>query len=312
MVLIESLINGLIQGSIYAVFAASFTIIFGVMDIPNMAHAALFAGGAYVFFQLSNLMGLPWPVGVLGAIVVIAILGAVIERGLLMPLYGRSETEYVFGVILVTLGLYRILEELFAHIWGYEPHSVSIASLQDDSLRFLGTPVTHLEVVVVVFALANFVFLYWLINFTEIGLGLRAIVQDRELAHIRGVNVSRVFLVAFMLGSAMAAVAGILNAAMFSLTPTLGFSLLIKAFIIVILGGIGRILGAAIAGYALGIYEAFAVLYLSSYYIYASEFAVLILFFLVKAMVLREGEKSLFEVVHDRLKPLFSRPGAKG
>ena len=301
MVLVESLVNGLIQGSIFAVFAASFTIIFGVMDIPNMGHAALFAGGAYVFHQLVNLSGLHWVVGIVGAILVISVLGAIIEKALLSPLYERKESEYIFGVILVTIGLASILERGYAQIWGHSPKSLSIGGLHDQSVTFLGTSVTHLELVVVGFAVGNFAFLYWLINYTEIGLSLRAIVQDRELAVIRGVDVDRVFLVAFVLGSAMISVAGVLNAAMFTLEPLLGFSLLIKAFIIVILGGIGRVMGAMAAGYALGVYEAFAVLLLSSYYIVASEFAVLIAFFLLKAVVLSEGEESLTKGLRRRV-----------
>lgn len=300
MVLIESLLNGLIQGSIYAIFAASFTIIFGVMDIPNMAHAALFAGGAYVFYQVTSLSGLPWPVGILAAIVVVGLLGVVVERGVISRLYDRAESEYVFGVILATIGLARIFEQLFAQIWGHDPHALTVASLQNNQLAVGGLSVNHLEILVFVFAIANFGFLYWLINHTETGLGLQAIVQDRELARLKGVNVDRVFLVAFVLGSSMAGVAGVLNAAMFSLTPDMGASLLIKAFIIVILGGIGRVIGAAVAGYALGIYEAFAILYLSSYYIYASEFAVLILFFLLKGVVLKEGEQGLLSTLRSR------------
>ncbi|MCD2203383.1 branched-chain amino acid ABC transporter permease [Halobacterium sp. KA-6] len=304
MVLIESLINGLIQGSIFAVFAASFTIIFGVMDIPNMGHAALFAGGAYAFYQLVNLTGLPWVVGLIGAVLIIALLGAAIEKAIISPLYDRKESEYVFGVILVTIGLSRILERGYAQIWGHSPKYIELGQLQEGSIQVVDTSVSHLELVVIAFAIANFVFLYWLINYTEIGLSLQAIVQDRELAIMRGINVNRVFLVAFTLGAAMISAAGILNAAMFTLEPTLGFSLLIKAFIIVILGGIGRVMGAMVAGYALGLYETFAVLYLSSYYIYASEFAVLIAFFLLKAIILNEGEESLITGLRKRAKSL--------
>lgn len=305
MVLLESLINGLIQGSIFAVFAASFTIIFGVMDIPNMGHAALFAGGAYVFYQLVNITGLPWVVGFVGAVIIIAVLGAVVEKVLLSPLYDRKESEYVFGVILVTIGLARILERAYAQIWGHSPKYIAVGGLEDESILIANTTISHLELVVIVFALANFVFLYWLINYTEIGLSLQAIVQNRELAIMRGINVDRVFLIAFTLGAGMIAAAGVLNAAMFTLEPALGFSLLIKAFIIVILGGIGRVMGAMVAGYALGLYEAFAVLYLSSYYIYASEFAVLIAFFLLKAVILQEGEDSLITGLRKRAGSLW-------
>ncbi|GGL65999.1 branched-chain amino acid ABC transporter permease [Halocalculus aciditolerans] len=304
MVLLETLVNGLIQGSIYALFAASFTIIFGVMDIPNMAHAALFAGGAYVFYQATILTGLPWPVGIVVAVIAIGLLGAILERGIFARLYDRTESEYVFAIILATLGLARIFERAFAQVWGHEPKEVPLAGLQSGSLHAAGVTVTSLELLVFIFSIASFAFLYWVINHTETGLGLQAIVQDRDLARLKGVNVGRTFLIAFVLGSSMAGVAGVLNAAMFSLTPDMGSSLLIKAFIVVILGGIGRVVGAAVAGYALGIYEAFAILYLSSYYIYATEFAVLILFFLLKAVVLSEGEDDLGAAIADRVRGL--------
>jgi len=290
MALSDAIINGLIQGSVYALFAASFTIIFGVMDIPNMSHAALFAGGAYVYYQLSSLMGYHWMLGVIGGILVIVGLGVVIEQGLLKPLYDRSESEYIFGVILITLGVARILEEAYGSIWSRAPLNVNISYLQGTGaiVNVFGIRVTYLNVLVVAVAVANFALLYWLINSTGIGRSIRAVVQDRELAYMKGINVDRLFLLAFMLGGGMIAVAGILNAALFVLEPSMGFNLLIKAFIIVILGGFGNILGAALAGFGLGLYEAFAVQQLESYYIFGSEFLLLIVFFLAKALLSTE------------------------
>lgn len=288
MALTDALINGLIIGSVYALFAASFTIIFGVMDIPNMAHAALFAGGAYIFYQLYTVSGLPWFVALPGATVGIMVVGAIIEKGLLNPLYERGESEYIFGVILITLGVARILEEAFGDIWSRAPLQIQIPALENATVNVLGIRLTYLNGVVVGAAVANFVFLYWLINYTSIGRSIRAVVQDRELAYMKGVNVDRLFLLAFLLGSAMIGVAGVLNAALFTLEPAMGFDLLIKAFIIVILGGFGNILGAAVAGFGLGIYEALAVQQLQSYFIFASEFLLLIVFFVVKALVSTE------------------------
>jgi branched-chain amino acid transport system permease protein len=301
MVFTQALVNGLVQGSIFALFAAGFTIIFGVMDIPNMGHAALFAGGAYIFYQVVEVVGLPWYVGLLAAILIIAIVAAVIEQQLIAPLYDRDETDYIFGVILVTVGIGWILERAYAQTWGHSPLYLGLGGLQDLSVDFADMRINYLQIVVFVVAILSFAFLYVLTYKTMAGRSLRAIVQDRELAQIRGVNVDRIFLMAFMLGSGMAAFAGILNAAMFTLTPVMGFELLIKAFIIVILGGVGRIWGAAIAGYALGIYEAFAVLYLTSYYIFASEFALLIVFFLAKGLLVPEGSDSLSKVFKNRV-----------
>jgi len=303
MALTDALINGLIIGSVYALFAASFTIIFGVMDIPNMAHAALFAGGAYVYYQLSSLMGLHWTIGILGGIVVIVAVGAVMELSLLKPLYGRSESEYIFGVILITLGAARILEEAYGGIWSRAPLSVNIGELQGAgaSVNVFGISVSYLQVVVIAVAVLNFVFLYWLINYTSIGRSIRAVVQDRELAYMKGIDVDRLFLFAFLLGSGMIAVAGVLNAALFTLEPTMGFDLLIKAFIIVILGGFGNILGAAAAGFGLGLYEAIAVQQLESYYIFASEFLLLIVFFLAKAILSTEQSSPVIVQLRARI-----------
>jgi len=305
MVFTQALVNGLVQGSIFALFAAGFTIIFGVMDIPNMGHAALFAGGAYIFYHTVEVVGLPWYAGLLAAILLISIFAAVIEQQLISPLYDRDETDYIFGVILVTVGIGWILERAYAQTWGHSPLYLGIGGLQDLSINFAAVRINYLQIVVFIVSILSFAFLYVLTYKTMVGRSLRAIVQDRELAHIRGVNVDRIFLMAFMLGSGMAAFAGILNAAMFTLTPVMGFELLIKAFIIVILGGIGRIWGAAIAGYALGIYEAFAVLYLTSYYIFASEFALLIVFFLAKGLLVPEGSDSLSRIFKNRVSDLI-------
>lgn len=302
MVLVESLINGLILGSIFAMFAASFTLIFGVMDIPNMSHAALFAGGAYVFFVLFGQMGIPWPIALFVSIIVIGLLSAAIEHVLLTRLYQRDEQEYIFGVILVTLGLATILERFYSDFFGAQPFYLDFPFLENNGFGLFGKNVAYLDVTIVVVALTSFVFLYWLNNYTITGYGLRAIVQDRELAHMKGIDVNRLFLIAFTLGGMMITVAGILYGGKFAITPAMGFELLIKAFIIVILGGIGNVLGAGLAGFALGTYEAYATVFLSSYYIFASEFAILILFFLAKAIILSEGQDSLLEATREKFR----------
>lgn len=288
MALAENIVNGLIQGSLYALFAASFTIIFGVMDIPNMTHGAMFAGGAYIFYQFYEVMGLPWYVGLIAAIVIVGLLGALIEQTLLSRLYERDESEYVFGVILVTFGLALILERFIGQFWGYGHYLIEVPLFQENTFTFAGTTVTLAQLAVVAYGGLSFVFLYWFTNRTMMGHSLRAIVQDRELAYMKGVDVERVFLVTFIIGACMISVAGVLYGAMFALSPDMGFNLLIKSFIIVILGGIGRIYGAAVAGYSLGIYEAFAISYIDSYFIFASEFIVLILFVLFKGMLTNE------------------------
>jgi branched-chain amino acid transport system permease protein len=302
MVLFESLVNGLIHGSIYAMFAASFTLIFGVMDIPNMSHAALFAGGAYVFYALFGQMGLPWPVALIVAIIAIALLSAVIENYLLTHLYDRDPQDYIFGVILVTLGLATILERFYSDFFGAQPFYLDFPFLENNGFMLFGKNVAYLDLTIVLLALTSFAFLYWLNNYTITGYGLRAIVQDRELAHMKGIDVDRLFLIAFTLGGVMISVAGIVYGGKFALTPAMGFDLLVKAFIIVILGGIGNILGAGVAGYALGIYEAYATQFLNSYYIVSSEFAILILFFLLKAVILSEGQDSIIEAIREQIK----------
>lgn len=301
MVLAEALMNGLIHGSIFAMFAASFTLIFGVMDIPNMSHAALFAGGAYVFYALFGQVGLPWPVALVVALVAIALLSMLLENFLLSRLYRRDEQDYIFGVILVTLGAATILERFYSDFFGAQPFYLDFPFLENNGFALFGKNVVYLDVAIVVVALASFAFLYWLNNYTITGYGLRAIVQDRELAHMKGIDVDRLFLVAFTLGGTMISVAGIIYGGKFALTPAMGFDLLVKAFIIVILGGIGNVLGAGIAGYALGIYESYATLYLNSYYIVSSEFAILILFFLLKAVLLSEGQESIVAAIRDKL-----------
>jgi len=285
MSIAQNVINGLIQGSLYALFAASFTIIFGVMDIPNMAHGAMFAVGAYVFYQVYEILALPWFVALACSIVVVGALGAAIERGFLDRLYGRDDSEYVFGVILVTFGLGLIIERFIGQFWGYDNLVIEMPLLQDHAFLVAGVSVTLAQIVIILFGVGSFAFLYWFSNHTLMGHSLRAIVQDRELAYMKGIDVERVFLYTFVLGSAMISIAGVLYGTMFTLSPDMGFNLLIKSFIIVILGGIGSIFGAGIAGFGLGMYEAFAIAYLDSYYIFASEFLLLIAYVLLKSIV---------------------------
>ena len=288
MAIAETIVNGLIQGSLYALFAASFTIIFGVMDIPNMTHGVMFATGAYIFYYVFEVMGLPWYIGVVGGIVSVAVMGVVIERVFLDQLYEREESEYVFGVILVTFGLALIGEQFIGQFFGHDNYLIEIPVLLNTSYDVFGATVNLAQLAIVVYGAVCFLFLYWFTNHTLMGHSLRAIEQDRELAYMKGVNVEWVYLFTFVLGAVMISIAGILYGTLFSLSPGMGFNLLIKSFIIVILGGIGRIYGAAVAGYGLGLYEAFAISFIDSYFIFASEFLALIIFVLIKALLTKD------------------------
>jgi branched-subunit amino acid ABC-type transport system permease component len=292
----EILVNGIILGSFYALFAASLTLIFGVMDIPNLAHGALFAMGGYLFVQIYQIMGFHLIIAIFGTIILVSIISVAIEVTLFRPLYKRDESDYIFGIILVTFGLAQIFERLFAQIWGHESLSVRISVLENRAVIF-GNSVTYSKLLVLGTVIALFLFLYLLIFQTEFGLKIRAIVEDRRLAYNRGIDIKKVYSYTFALGASMVAIAGILNSLMFNVYPGVGFELLIKSFVIVILAGLGRVISAGVAGFGLGVYESYAINFLSGTDILMSEFGLLILYFIVKSIL--ESERINFKSLHE-------------
>jgi branched-chain amino acid transport system permease protein len=260
--LLVILIDGLIYSSWLFIVAAGLTLVYGVMKILNMAHGSLYAIGAYTAASLVgwyfNAGHLPWAsfaVFIGGAIAAGVLTGFIVERGLLRWMYGRDEVV----MILVTYGVLLILEDVTKLLWGvdayfaYQPYSM-LGRVKIGGISFVGYDLT----LILVALLVGFL-LWYSLNRTRQGKLLRAVIHDREISLAMGINVSRVFIVTFLIGSALGALAGGLTAPALSVAPGIGIEIIILAFAVVVIGGLGSVGGAAIGALLVGLCRAMAV-----------------------------------------------------
>jgi branched-chain amino acid transport system permease protein len=241
----QSAIIGLSIGSIYILMALGLTLMFGMMHIINFAHGAMYMLGAFVVYYVFHLGGFPYIVAFFGAMILLGLFGFAVERLIYRPIRGGIEPTLVALLALTTL-----LQAAGYPLFG--PLDKDVPSVFEGSYQILGTPISAERLVVIPVAAVLVLALYLFINKTRMGMAMRAIEQDKEAAALQGVNVNIVNAVAFAVGFSLAAAAGALMAPIFKLDPMMGEQPLLKAFIIIILGGLGSIPGAILGGLMLG------------------------------------------------------------
>ena len=274
------LVNGISLGSVYAIIALGYTMVYGIAKMLNFAHGDVIMVGAYISFCVTQYMGLPALVSVVAAMAVCTLLGIVIERLAYKPL--RQATS--LAVLITAIGLSYFLQNMALLIWGSNPKSFA-SVVNFGSLRlFGGRLVITSEALTTV--LANIVIMIALTLFTgktKIGKAMRAVSEDKGAAELMGINVNATISMTFAIGSALAAIAGVLLCSSYpTLMPTTGSMPGIKAFTAAVFGGIGSIPGAMIGGILLGIIEILGKAYVSTELGDAFVFAVLIVVLLVK------------------------------
>ena len=274
------LINGISLGSVYAIIALGYTMVYGIAKMLNFAHGDVIMIGAYVSFCAMQYMGLPAILSVVLAMAVCTVLGIVIEGLAYKPLRQAPS----LAVLITAIGVSYFLQNLALLIWGSTPKSfssvVSIGSitLLEGQLVILGeTIVTVLANILIMIALTQFT------SRTKFGKAMRAVSEDKGAAELMGINVNATISMTFAIGSALAAIAGVLLCSAYpTLQPTTGSMPGIKAFTAAVFGGIGSIPGAMIGGVLLGVIEILGKAYVSTELGDALVFAVLILVLLVK------------------------------
>jgi branched-chain amino acid transport system permease protein len=275
--LLQHLVNGLVLGGTYALLGIGLTLIFGLMNLVNFAHGEFYTLGAYATFAALALGGLNFFAAIAAAIVVGAAAGALCERVLLRPLRGES----IDTTMLVMIGLWIALQNGELLAWGGVarsiPHPFPTAPL---TLGPVG--IAPLRLFVVAAALALIIAAWLLIQRTRLGCAMRATFQDRETAALMGVKIGRIHTATFAFGSALAAAAGALLGPIFLAYPSMGDLASLKAFSVVILGGLGNLAGATLGGLLLGIAEELGAGYVSSGYRDAVGFVIIILVLLFR------------------------------
>ena len=280
MTILNHLINGISLGSVYAIIALGYTMVYGIAKMLNFAHGDVIMIGAYVSFCTTAYLGLPTVLSVIIAMLVCTLLGIVIERLAYKPLRDASS----LAVLITAIGVSYLLQNTALLIWGSNPRIfTSVASFSPISLaggQLVISPeaiITISACIVIMAALSLFT------AKTKMGKAMRAVSEDKGAAQLMGVNVNFTVSVTFAIGSALAAVAGVLLCSAYpTLSPTTGSMPGIKAFTAAVFGGIGSIPGAMIGGILLGIIEIFGKAYISTKLSDAIVFAVLIVVLLVK------------------------------
>ncbi|MBQ9844072.1 MAG: branched-chain amino acid ABC transporter permease [Oscillospiraceae bacterium] len=280
MSLLQYLINGISIGSVYAIIALGYTMVYGIAKMLNFAHGDVIMVGAYISFCVTNYMGLPAIVSVLAAMAVCTLLGILIEGLAYKPLRGVPS----LAVLITAIGVSYFLQNAAQLIWGSAPKNFSsIVSVQPLHLFNDRIVITGEVIVTILTSVAIMVALTLFTGKTKIGKSMRAVAEDRAAAQLMGINVNRTISTTFAIGSCLAAVAGVLLCSTVpTLMPTTGSMPGIRAFTAAVFGGIGSIPGAMLGGVLLGIIETFTKAYLSTEFSDAIVFLVLILVLLVK------------------------------
>ena len=280
MSFLSYLINGISLGSVYAIIALGYTMVYGIVRMLNFAHGDIIMVGGFTVFTIVTTMGGSPVVGILASVVVCTVLGVTIERVAYRPLRDASP----LAVLITAIGVSYLLQNVALLIFGSNARQFT-SVITVPALKLAGgklsissvTIVTILSCIVIMAALMTF------INKTKMGQAMLAVSEDRGAATLMGINVNRTISVTFAIGSALAAVAGVLLCSAYpSLSPYTGSMPGIKAFVAAVFGGIGSIPGAFIGGILLGIIENLAKAYISSQLSDAIVFSVLIIVLLVR------------------------------
>ncbi len=280
MSFLSNLINGISLGSVYAIIALGYTMVYGIAKMLNFAHGDVIMVGAYICFCAMSYLNLPPVVGILLAVVVCTLLGIIIERLAYKPLRAAPS----LAVLITAIGVSYFLQNAALLIWKSDP-KVFTSVVDLPSLKLFGGQLT-INSVTLVTVLACIIIMVALTLFTgktKMGKAMRSVSEDRGAAQLMGINVNSTISLTFAIGSGLAAIAGVLLCSAYpTLMPTTGSMPGIKAFTAAVFGGIGSIPGAMLGGILLGVIEIFAKAYISTQLSDAIVFAVLIIVLLIK------------------------------
>jgi branched-subunit amino acid ABC-type transport system permease component len=256
-VFISHFLNGLTLGLLFALIASGLTIIFGFLHIINFSHGGLYMLGAYLGYQIYQTTGNFW-VALLLAPIAMGVIGLLLQRFVLSRLSGKSPIY----VILFTFGLALFIENLTRMIWGANMIGVSPPPLLSGTVS-IGYPYPVYRLFLIVFSAAILLGIYFLLTKTNVGLIVRAGTEDQEMASVLGVNKKIIGLGVFTVGTALAALAGVVTGPYLMLDPHMGMGIIIDAFIVMVIGGMTSFAGTIAAGLVVGFVQVFGGIYFS-------------------------------------------------
>lgn len=268
---LQTVINGVMLGSIYAMVALGLTLIFSILEIPNFAHGALYMIGAFISFTLISSLGLNYWIALAGSMVGLFIFGMLVEKYVYRPFYKQPPVN----MFIVAVGLILIFENTALAIWG--PTFRSIRPPMQGIYEIAGTIVTAQRVLVIGMAVLLITALHFFIKHTRLGAAIECTSQNRDGAQLMGINVGMIGAATFGVGTAFAAIAATLVAPISLVYPTMGVPVIGMAFVIIVIGGMGNFFGAVIGGYLIGLAETLLSTYVTGRFVEPIIFSSLVL-----------------------------------
>jgi branched-chain amino acid transport system permease protein len=274
------IVAGLVSGSIYALIASGLSLVWGALGVFNFAHGVLLMMGAYVAWWISAPagLGLGLVAGVAGAGLFMIAAGSILYLLLVRPWLGKPAAE--LAVIMTTIAGAMFLENLALYLFG--PRLKAIDQIVGGTVTIAGTSMQAQNLIVILLAPVLLGLLSLFLVLSKHGLAIRAIAQNREAARLLGIRIERMYLVTFSVSALLAGIAGILIGGLFNVTPTMGTDPLLRAFLVVVFGGLGSLPGTILAAYLIGLIEAASSYYIGIYWTPVVLFAVLITVLLVR------------------------------
>ena len=272
-------INGLIAGSIYALVASGFSLIYGTNKFMHFAHGAVVAVSAYLLYALFSNFGLNFYVSILLTLILSGLLGLVVYKGIYSQLQKKKASNVI--LLLASIALLILFENLIQLFFGADVKTINYIKVAK-GVSFLGAIITPLQIIIILTSIILLFGLYLFTKKTKLGRNMRAVADNRELASILGVDYNKIANYSFIIGSVLAGVAGILIGLEQNLNPTMGTILIIRGFTGAIIGGITSIPASVLGSYLLGLVENYGIWFMPSGYKDAIAFVLLFIFLLLR------------------------------
>jgi branched-chain amino acid transport system permease protein len=250
--LLSQIANGLILGSMYALIAIGFSMIYGIVRLINFAHGDIFTIGAFATLACISLIHVPFPLAVLIVLVVGGVVGLLIERAAFRPMRGAPQVTGFIASLAVSI----MIENLAVLTVSAQPRTFAVPPYLNQLVSLGGLNVRMIDIAIVILAIVLMIALVLFVRFTKIGVAMRATAENYDVARLMGININRMIGLAFAIGSGLAAVAGLMWGTKYGqISPLMGVLPGLKAFVAAVIGGVGSTAGAVLGGYVLGMAE---------------------------------------------------------
>jgi neutral amino acid transport system permease protein len=274
----DTALTGLSTGSIYALGAVGLTLVYGILKLVNFAHGDFLTFGAYIAFLINITWGLPFVAAIVGAMVMTAVLGVLLEKVMWGPM--RSRGAGMLQFLLMAIGLALVIRYMIQFVWSTELRQLDVN--RTATVDFLGLSIGRIFFITIIVGVVVLLGTGLMLRFTLLGKRMRALSDNLELAETAGINTSRVILMTWIFAGAFAGLAGVLAGATTQLQPELGFEYLLPIFAVVVLGGIGNAYGALAAGIVLGVVIEWSTLLIDARWKTAIGFVILVLVLIIR------------------------------